>query len=267
MHPCRHGQHPYQPFRENVERQVLEIHSQVDHRKNPLKWTSVVESVWHDLQGGINRFDPEALAGLELVLDVYNSDDHQWSQWTINSYEQHSDRVFTVGEVLQSIIDRHGLHFTVSVTHSSPSSSGKHLRDLTPSVNMIEDFVTKACASCGKQFTPKVPQYKKCDGCFSRRDKKTKLSSVDTTVTMTPAVQESFNQRRKFKTMKQNAKRWSKNGGASSSSGPSPVKKAKSDTVNIITSQGDVDDADQSEFDELAEDLASTGFSELQSEP
>jgi hypothetical protein len=24
--------------------------------KNPLKWTSVVEDAWHDLQGGIKRF-------------------------------------------------------------------------------------------------------------------------------------------------------------------------------------------------------------------
>jgi hypothetical protein len=40
-----------------------------------LKWTSVVESVWHDLQGNIKCFDPEALAVLELVLDIYNSDD------------------------------------------------------------------------------------------------------------------------------------------------------------------------------------------------
>ncbi len=36
------------------------------------------------------------------------------------------DNTFTVGEVLQSIIDRHGLHFTVSVEHSSPSSDDKH---------------------------------------------------------------------------------------------------------------------------------------------
>jgi hypothetical protein len=39
------------------------------HVKNQLKWTSVVEAAWHDLQGGIKRFDPEALADLELVLD------------------------------------------------------------------------------------------------------------------------------------------------------------------------------------------------------
>jgi hypothetical protein len=42
------------------------------HVKNPLKWTSVVESAWYDLQGGIKCFDPESLADLELVLDVYN---------------------------------------------------------------------------------------------------------------------------------------------------------------------------------------------------
>ncbi len=48
--------------------------------KNPLKWTSVVEAVWHDLQGGIKRFDPKVLVELDLVLDVYNSDDPQWDQ-------------------------------------------------------------------------------------------------------------------------------------------------------------------------------------------
>ena len=42
-----------------------------EHAKNPIKWTSVVESAWHDLQGGIKRFDPEALTVMELVLDVY----------------------------------------------------------------------------------------------------------------------------------------------------------------------------------------------------
>ena len=40
------------------------------HVKNPFKWTSTVESSWHDLQGAIKRFDPEALAALELLLDV-----------------------------------------------------------------------------------------------------------------------------------------------------------------------------------------------------
>ena len=39
------------------------------HVKNPLKWTSTVEAAWYDLQGGIKRFDPEALTDLELVLD------------------------------------------------------------------------------------------------------------------------------------------------------------------------------------------------------
>jgi hypothetical protein len=77
---------------------------------------------------------------------------------------------------------------------------------------MIEEFVTKACASCGKQFKPKSAQHKMllqmCDGCFSRHDKKTpKLSSADTSVTMTPTAQESFKQRRKFKAVKKNVKR------------------------------------------------------------
>jgi hypothetical protein len=31
------------------------------HVNNPLKWTSTVESSWHELQGAIKRFDPEAL--------------------------------------------------------------------------------------------------------------------------------------------------------------------------------------------------------------
>ena len=127
------------------------------------------------------------------MLDVYNSGEHQWTQWATSFYEQHSDRAFTVGEVLQSIIDRHGLHFAVSVSHSSPShSSVKHVRDLTPAVNMIEEFVAKAYASCGKQFKPQAPKHKMCDGCFSWRDKK-------------PDAQESFTQCRKFKTVKKNA--------------------------------------------------------------
>ena len=53
---------------------------------------------------------------------------------------------------------------------------------------------------------------------------------------MTPAAQESFKQRHKFTTVKKNAKRWSKKGSASSSSGP-PAKKAKSGAVNMITTQ------------------------------
>ena len=97
------------------------------HVKISLKWTSVVESDWHDLQVGIKLFDPDDLDALELVLDVYNFGDQQWAQWASNFYEQHSDRAFTVGEVLQSIIDHHGLHLPVSVTHPSPShSTGKH---------------------------------------------------------------------------------------------------------------------------------------------
>jgi hypothetical protein len=104
------------------------------HVKNPLKWTSVVESAWHDLQGGIKRFDPEVLSALELVLDkvldVHNSGDPQWAQWATSFYEQHNDRAFTVAEVLQSVIDRHGLHSAVSVAQTPPShSTGKHLRD------------------------------------------------------------------------------------------------------------------------------------------
>ena len=147
------------------------------HVKNPLKWTITVESSWYDLQGVIKRFDPETLPVLELVLDVNNSSDHQshdqWAQWVTSFYEKHSDRVFTVGEVVQSIIDRHGLHFAVSVSHSSSShSSDKHVHDLIPAVNKIEEFVAKACVSCGKQFKPQGPHHKMCDGCFSRCDKK-----------------------------------------------------------------------------------------------
>ena len=117
------------------------------HVKNPLKWTSTVEAAWHHLQGGIKRFDPEVLTALELVLDIYNSGDHQWGQWATSFYEQHNDRAFTVAEVLQSVIDRHGLHYAVSASHSSSShSTGKHLRDPTAAVNMVEEFIAKLCA-------------------------------------------------------------------------------------------------------------------------
>ena len=37
------------------------------HVNNPLKWTITVESSWHELQGAIKRFDPEAL-GIQPVL-------------------------------------------------------------------------------------------------------------------------------------------------------------------------------------------------------
>ena len=46
------------------------------------------------------HFDPEALAALELVLDVYNSGDPQWAQWATSFCEQHNDHAFTVAEVL-----------------------------------------------------------------------------------------------------------------------------------------------------------------------
>jgi hypothetical protein len=82
-----------------------------------------------------------------------------------------------------------------------------------------------------------------CDGFFSRRDKRDpKLSSADTTVTMMPAAQESFKQRRKFKDVKKNAKRWSKKVGASSFSEPTPAKKAKSGVAHMITTSDTLDD-------------------------
>ncbi len=40
---------------------VMARMSFVKHVNNPLKWTSTVESSWHELQGAIKRFDPEAL--------------------------------------------------------------------------------------------------------------------------------------------------------------------------------------------------------------
>ncbi len=67
----------------------------------------------------------------------------------------------------------------------------------------------------------------------------TRRSSADTSVTMTLSAQENFKQRRKFKSVKKNAKRWSsKKNGASSSSGP-PSKKGKSGTVHMITDFND----------------------------
>ncbi len=101
-------------------------------------------------------------------------------------------------------ISRHDLHSAVSAAHPSSShSTGKHLRDPTAAVNMVEEFIAKLCASCGKQFKPKAAQHKMCDACFGRRDKKaSRLSPADTSVTMTPAAKESFNQRRKFKSVK-----------------------------------------------------------------
>jgi hypothetical protein len=105
---------------------------------------------------------------------------------------------------------------------------------------MIEEFVSKTCVSCIKQCKPKDAQYKMCDGCFSRCDKKApKLSSADTSVTMTPAVQESFKHHRKFKSVQKNVKHWSsKKNGASSSSGPLS-KKDKSGAVHMITTFND----------------------------
>jgi hypothetical protein len=142
---------------------------------------------------------------------------------------------------------------------------------------MIEEFVAKAFASCGKQFKPKAAQHSMCDGCFSRRDKKApKLSSADASVSMTPAAQESFKQRRKFKAVKKNAKRWSfKKNNASSSSGP-PSKMDKSGAAHMITAfndegstehtskearfaSPDIENADQSADDEYDNDLQLAG--------
>ncbi len=193
-------------------------------------------------------------------------------------FEQHNDRAFTVAEVIQSVIDRHDLHSVVSVAHTPPShSTGKHLRDHTAAVSMNEEFVAKACVSCGKHFKPKDVHHKMCDGCFSRCDKKDpKLSSTDTSVTMTSGTQESFKQSRKFKTVKKNGKYWSsKKTGASSSSGPSS-KKDKSGAVHMITSfknedftehtsnkerltSPDIENADQSSDDESDNDLQLMG--------
>ncbi len=110
---------------------------------------------------------------------------------------------------------------------------------------MIEEFVAKACAdsaSCVKQFKSKAEQNKMCDVCFSRCDKKVpKLSSVDTSVTMTSVAQQTFmkTQRRKFKAVKKNAKRWSsEKNNASFFSGP-PPKKGKSGSVHMITTFND----------------------------
>jgi hypothetical protein len=93
-------------------------------------------------------------------------------------------------------------------------------------------------------------------------------------VWQTIAAQESFKQRRKFKDVKKNTKRWSNKVGASSSSGPNPAKKAKSGAVHMITKSDthhdegsteppstkarvaspDVEDADQSEDDDSDDD-------------
>jgi hypothetical protein len=67
------------------------------HVKNPLKWTSVVEAAWHDLQGGIKRFDPEDLSFLELVLDVNNSGDPQWAQWATSLFSMSTTRATPSG--------------------------------------------------------------------------------------------------------------------------------------------------------------------------
>ncbi len=40
---------------------VMARMSFVKHVNNPLKWTSTVDSSWHELQGTIKRFDPEVL--------------------------------------------------------------------------------------------------------------------------------------------------------------------------------------------------------------
>jgi hypothetical protein len=98
---------------------------------------------------------------------------------------------------------------------------------------------------------------------------------------VTPAAQESFKQRRKFKSVKKNAKRFSKQGskkGDASSSGP--AKKGKSGAVHMITSfedegsteraskktrlASDIDDADQSADDESDNDLAGAASSSKQ---
>jgi hypothetical protein len=101
------------------------------HVKNPLKWTSTVEAGWHDLQGGIKRFDPEALTARELVLDIYNSGDHQWGQWATSFYEQHNDRAFTVSKFCSQLLTVTG--FIMPCPHRTP-----HLRTQLARILVIE---------------------------------------------------------------------------------------------------------------------------------
>jgi len=182
----------------------------VKHVTNTLKWTTLkrtsrscssqVKAAPHDLQAGIKRLDPKPLvAGIVDIEDLFRRGP-QWrtpvAPWATSFYEQHSGpclyhcRSLAVGR-RSSSPSLCCLHYAASAVHSSSShSSGKHSRDLTPAVNMIEEFLNKGCASCGKSFNPKVAQ--KCDACVDRCDKEApKLSSTDTEITMTPAAQET----------------------------------------------------------------------------
>lgn len=118
---------------------------------------------------------------LELVLDVYTASTMMSSTVIPSSPSVRSCSLLTTV-----------MTFTLLFLHRilSSHSAGKHLRDLAPAVNMIEQFVTNACASCGLHFKPKAAQHKKCDGYFSRRDNKTpKLSLTDTDVSCSGKLQ------------------------------------------------------------------------------
>jgi hypothetical protein len=69
--------------------------------------TSVVETAqWHDLQGAIKCLGFGCAGACSRCLHSFYYD------------EQHSDPVFTISEVMQSVNDRHDLHFAVSTSHS-----------------------------------------------------------------------------------------------------------------------------------------------------
>ena len=168
---------------------------------NITKWVSSVEHAWAGWRNTVT--DPEHMAAVELVREIFSSDNEDWKTWVYSFVTQQGDKPNTVAYLLEKVVNQDKLLNAGGTKKKATALLAGHgiTRPTFKPKGCKKGKQKKRCATKDCKKIVKVHFHKFCDACFSSRKEK---SSADDSSALddVPAAVREKNHARKLKSLK-----------------------------------------------------------------
>ena len=128
--------------------------------RSVLSWKEQVEQKWKLVKSIVEKYDPDYLAAMQVLLVIGRSEDEDWRRWATQYSLRKGTTSFTVTELLDSVLQQH--------QHLQASKR----TDTTLQGAQANAGVTKVCAESGCSNHVRMPHHSTCPSCFKKRRSK-----------------------------------------------------------------------------------------------
>jgi hypothetical protein len=166
---------------------------------NITKWVSTIENAWSGWRNTVT--EPEHMDAVELVREIFSSDNEDWKTWVFSFSNSQGDKSYTVASLLEKVLSQDKLlnaggtkkkAKALLAGHGISRSKFKRTKKNKQGTQK-KRFATKNC----KNFV-KVHFHKFCDDCFATCKEKSAAENESVAMDDVPAAVREQNHNRKL---------------------------------------------------------------------